>query len=105
MGKKIATMAQTRDHSVRLDSPGRPMVCKVAREGECEDMDVQMITIFRDRTKNERKETKKLIAGAAEKNRGESNKSFKWIIDYEKIQVLWVEDHHARRSFRDRKYR
>lgn len=96
---------------VRFDSVG--MIGKVTREvrhlSTCDDENAKKITIFRDRSKKERDERKKLSAEAAEKNREESDQAFKWIVNYRTMEVIRVaKEHHAQQSFRrtaDRKYR
>ena len=92
---------------VRFDSID--MVGRVAREArqleESEDQETKKISIFRDRSKKEREEKKKLITEALEKNSDERDEAYRWIVDYEKKRVLWVvKEYRAQKPFRQRKY-
>ena len=93
---------------VRFDSGD--MVGRVAREArqleESEDQEIKKISIFRDRSKKEREEKKKLITEALEKNSDERDEAYRWIVDHEKKQVLRVvKEYRAQKPFRQRKYR
>ena len=65
------------------------------------------VRIFRDKTKAERDERKKLINEAVMKNNEEENSdTFKWIVDYNKKEVIRVPRENSRQTtFRQRKYR
>ena len=77
---------------VRFDSVD--MVGRIAKEArqleESEDQEIKKISIFWDRSKKEREERKKLITEALEKNSDERNEAYRWIVDYEKKQVLRI---------------
>lgn len=65
------------------------------------------VRIFRDKTRSEREERKSLINTAVKKNEEETNsEEFKWIVDYQKKDVIRVPKENSRRmTFRQRKYR
>lgn len=104
-----------RDHAtdprpLRVRFDRADMVSRIAREArqlnECEEQEIRKITIFRDRTKKERDERRELNREAWGKNVDESDETYKWIVDYERMQVIRVsKDYRTQRPFRQRKYR
>lgn len=85
------------------------MVSKIVSEtrliNDSDDQEIRKIKIFRDRTKDEREERKRLIAEAVDKSREESDEAYKWIVDYNrKLVVRVTKDYRKQRPFRQRKY-
>lgn len=64
------------------------------------------IRIFRDKTKSEREERKKLIDQTIRENNEEENQDCKWAVDYKEKKVVRVlKVGGGRMTFRQRKYR
>lgn len=95
---------------LRVQFDRENMVGKVARAApkldSSEEPIVKAIKIFRDRTKRERDERKKLLSQAEDKNNEESDNAFKWIVDFEKKDVIRVtKGGQYPKTFRQRRYR
>ncbi len=93
---------------VRFDRQG--MVGRVARASpelnSSNDGVVKNVTIFRDRSKKERDERKKLLSLAEDRNKEESDASFKWSVNFEKKEVVRLsKEMQTLKPFRQRKYR
>lgn len=77
---------------VRFEAPH--MVDRVARAtpelNSVSDPAMKKVRIFRDRSKAERDERRKLITLAVTKSQEECDQTYKWIVDYKNMDVVRV---------------